>query len=474
MEREKLINQLIQVKPSEKQLRQEEMEFYGFIHFTINTFTGKEWGDGTENPAFFCPTELNTDQWAEIAQAAGMKGLILTCKHHDGFCLWPSKYTEHSVKNSPYRQGRGDVVGEFVASCHKYGLKAGIYLSPWDRNCKKYGYGQEYDDFFVNQLTELLTGYGEIFTVWFDGACGEGENGKKQRYDWQRYYEVIRKLQPQATISICGPDIRWCGNEAGRTRKSEWSVVAARMADNEKIAGDSQQEDNSAFRQKKFKSSEEDLGSIERLKEETDFIWYPAEVDVSIRPGWFYHSEEDSQVKSTEKLFEIYKKSVGGNAMLLLNIPPNREGRIAEIDEQNLRELGRQIKESFAHNLLELGQIIAGTEQTGYEVENLRQDGYDKWYQPQLLGAEPVKIEICWEAKQNIRYIVLKENIPDSQRVEGFTIKAVSGQKEWLYQGTTIGYKKIVELPADFHSDKLTILLEEYRVCPQISFLGVY
>jgi len=474
MEREQLINQLIQVRPSPKQLRQEEMEFYGFIHFSINTFTDKEWGDGTEDPALFCPTALDTDQWAEIARAAGMKGLILTCKHHDGFCLWPSKYTEHSVKNSGYQQGKGDVVREFVNSCHKYGLKVGIYLSPWDRNCKKYGSGKEYDDFFVSQLTELLSGYGEIFTVWFDGACGEGENGKKQKYNWERYYEVIRRWQPEATISICGPDIRWCGNEAGKTRKSEWSVVAAKMADNEKIASASQQEDDITFRQKEIRSSEEDLGSIDRLKNETSFIWYPAEVDVSIRPGWFYHPAEDHQVKSAEKLFELYLKSAGGNAMLLLNIPPDKEGKIADSDEKSLRGLGQQIREKFTHNLLECATITATAAAIDCEAENMRKEGYEKWYQPQLLVDEPIAVKIRWKVPQNIRYIVLMENIPNSQRVESFKIKSEYQQKEWIYQGTTIGHKKIAELPADFKSDWLEIIFEEYRVCPQISFIGVY
>ena len=210
---------LISVIPSKRQIAYQNMEYFCFIHFTVNTFTGSEWGLGDEPEAIFNPEELDARQWAKTAAEGGMKGLILTCKHHDGFCLWPSKYTEHSIKNSPYKNGKGDIVRETAEACKEYGLKFGVYLSPWDRNNESYGKGKEYDDYYVNQLTELLTNYGDIFVIWLDGACGEGSNGKKQVYDWQRYYEVMRKLQPNAVISISGPDIRWCGNEAGSSSK---------------------------------------------------------------------------------------------------------------------------------------------------------------------------------------------------------------------------------------------------------------
>ena len=213
-----LDRRLIRITPSPRQLRLQEMEFYAFVHFTVNTFTDREWGDGTENPAIFNPTGMNADQWVEAIKASGMKGLILTCKHHDGFCLWPSKHTDHTIAASPYKDGKGDIVGEVAAACQRGGIGFGVYLSPWDRNQPLYGTGKPYDDYFVAQLTELLTQYGEVFSVWFDGACGEGPNGKKQYYDWERYYATIRRLQPNACIHVCGPDIRWCGNEAGDTR----------------------------------------------------------------------------------------------------------------------------------------------------------------------------------------------------------------------------------------------------------------
>lgn len=482
MNRKELVEKLVKIVPNHNQLRQQQMEFYGFIHFGVNTFTGSEWGSGKEEPSIFNPTDFSTDNWAEIAKAAGMKGLILTCKHHDGFCLWQSQYTNHSVKNSPYKNGEGDIFREFVNSCRKYGLKVGVYLSPWDRNNETYGYGEAYDDYFVNQLTELLTGYGEIFTVWFDGACGEGENGKKQYYHWQRYYDVIHKYQPNATISICGPDIRWCGNEAGHTRKSEWSVVSSTMADNEKIASDSQQIDSAAFREKRISSQEQDLGSVERLMNEKDWIWYPAEVDVSIRPGWFYHSEEDDKVKSVDTLWDLYLKSVGGNAMLLLNLPPNKEGRIAKPDEAILRAFGQKISDTFKENKLENAKLLRslsyGTDQiekdiTG-EIANLLSDSYDTWYEPKENAEMPVGLRIEWNDKQSIRYIVLKENILHSQRVEEFSVYDLSAGRNCIAKETTIGYKKIIELEQPIVTDKIEICFEKYRINPKISFIGIY
>jgi alpha-L-fucosidase len=218
-----------QVSPSERQLRWQEMEFYAFIHFTVNTFTDREWGTGEEDPAIFNPSELSAAQWVQACKAAGMNGLILTCKHHDGFCLWPSQFTEHTVAASPWRNGAGDLVQEVADACREGGLKFGVYLSPWDRHEATYGDSERYNEFFLQQLRELLTNYGDIFCVWFDGACGEGPNGKRQVYDWDAYYALIRELQPEAVISVCGPDVRWCGNEAGHTRESEWSVVPAHM-----------------------------------------------------------------------------------------------------------------------------------------------------------------------------------------------------------------------------------------------------
>ena len=325
---------LTQIVPDERQIRFQETEFYAFVHFSVNTYTDREWGDGTEPESLVCPDSFDAAQWADAIRSAGMKGLILTCKHHDGFCLWPSRYTNHTIAGSPFRGGKGDPVKEVADACRESGLRFGIYLSPWDRNNESYGSGKAYDDFFVNQLTELLTHYGEIFSVWFDGACGEGRNGKKQSYDWPRYYDLIRRLQPSACISVCGPDIRWCGNEAGHTRSSEWSVVPARLRDAEKVAAESQHTDDPAFRERKILSQDLDLGSRTALEGEKDLIWYPAEVNTSIRPGWFYHENEDDKVRGLDELLDIYYNSVGGNATFLLNIPPTKSGRFHENDVQ--------------------------------------------------------------------------------------------------------------------------------------------
>lgn len=222
---EEQLRYAVSITPSPRQLAWQQLEFYAFFHFGINTFTNREWGDGSENPALFDPDALDADQWVQAVKKAGMRAVILTCKHHDGFCLWPSAFTDHSVKNSPWKNGQGDMVREVSDACRRHGLKFGVYLSPWDRHDSRYGTGKAYDDYYVDQLTELATNYGELFCFWFDGACGEGKNGKKQSYDWLRYYATVRRLQPDAVISVCGPDVRWCGNEAGVCRSSEWSVV---------------------------------------------------------------------------------------------------------------------------------------------------------------------------------------------------------------------------------------------------------
>ena len=285
--------------PTPQQLAWQRHELIAFAHFGINTFTDREWGDGKEDPGLFNPTDFDARQWAAALHAAGVKLLILTAKHHDGFCLWPSRFTEHSVKNSPWRNGQGDVVREVVDALREREIRVGLYLSPWDRNQPWYGDSPKYNEYFRNQLGELLGNYGVIDEVWFDGACGEGPNGKKQEYDWTSYYALVRERQPAALIAICGPDIRWVGNESGVARENESSVV----------------------------------------QRDGHLAWHPAECDVSIRPGWFYHPAEDAKVKSLPTLVDIYFKSVGRNSVLLLNIPPDRRGRIADADVVRLQEL---------------------------------------------------------------------------------------------------------------------------------------
>ena len=472
MERE-LDLKLTKVVPTERQVKIQQMEFYGFVHFTINTFTGMEWGEGTEDPKLFNPDKLDAQQWAEAAKEGGMSGLILTCKHHDGFCLWPSAYTKHSVESSPYKEGKGDVVKELSDACRKVGIKFGVYLSPWDRNNPDYGKGEAYDDYFVNQLTELVTNYGELVTVWVDGACGEGPNGKVQKYDWERYYAVIRKLQPKACISVSGPDVRWCGNEAGDTRESEWSVVPAKISETELVAEHSQKEDNEKFSKQGMNEQDRDLGSRDRLRGVSKLIWYPAEVDVSIRPGWFYHEDQDDKVRSLENLKDIYLKSVGGNATLLLNIPPDKHGLFHRADVERLKELGDFIRTSFSNNLVEQAKLTATPFQVGHDIENVREDDYHTYFRTDDWNTQ-IEIRIQWQEEKKLEYLVLKEMISLSQRIEKFTISYMKDRKEKVVTtGTTVGYKKIVVLP-EILTDELIIRIVDSRVAPTLSFIGVY
>lgn len=460
-----------QIQPSERQLALQEMEFYSFIHFTVNTYTDKEWGDGSEDPAIFNPVQFDANQWVEACQAAGMRGLILTCKHHDGFCLWPSRYTEHSVKNSPWRSGEGDIVKEVADACRKGGLKFGIYLSPWDRHERSYGDTPRYNEFFMNQLRELLTQYGDIFCVWFDGACGEGPNGKRQVYDWDAYYALIRELQPNAAISVCGPDIRWCGNEAGRCRESEWSVVPASLRDNEKIQEKSQQADDREFA-KRYDSQDQDLGSRAIISDERELVWYPAEVNTSIRPGWFYHASEDDQVKTVEELLNVYYGSVGGNATFLLNIPPDRRGLIHENDVKRLREFGDALRRTFQHNLAAIASASASETRSGYDAGHILDGNKDTYWAPEE-GTEQALLEIDLQREASFDHVVLQE-YRYSQRIERFKLEyQAAGEWKPLYAGTVVGYKRICRF-APVTSRYIRLTITESRWCPTLSAFEVY
>lgn len=430
------------VTPSERQMAWQDMEFYAFIHLSVNTFTDREWGTGSEDPAIFNPAELDADQWVKVCRSAGMKGLILTCKHHDGFCLWPSKYTDHSVKSCPWKNGNGDIVRDVADACRRGGIKFGIYLSPWDRHEKTYGDKDVYNQFFMNQLRELLTSYGDVFCVWFDGACGEGPNGKRQEYDWDGCYSLVRELQPGAVISVCGPDVRWCGNEAGHCRESEWSVVPAMLRDAEKTAAKSQKMDDDEF-SKLINSDEADLGSRKVIENAGELIWYPAEVNTSIRPGWFYHESEDNRVKSVEELLQVYFSSVGGNANFLLNIPPDRRGLICENDAQSLRKLGAELKRIFQSDLAENAEFCTET-----TVDLGEAKAFDT--------------------------VVLAEDIRYGQRAERFSLlcKDETGWTE-IFNGTVIGHKRICRFP-EVKGRRIKLLITQARSYPVISDMRVF
>ena len=466
--------ELVKCRPSRRQLIAERMEFYAFACITVNTFTDKEWGDGTEPESVFDPAELDADQWVDAVRSAGMTGIILTAKHHDGFCLWPSAHTGHSVRNSPFRGGKGDVVREVSDACRRGGIRFGVYVSPWDRNNPHYGEGKPYDDFFCAQLAELCSDYGDLFCVWFDGACGEGPNGRKQVYDWERYYSVIRRLQPDACISICGPDIRWCGNEAGDTRESEWSVIPTGFGPPDGIPAESRKAGSPSFREKKLDPSARDLGSREFCRGASGFAWKPSETDTSIRPGWFYHPSEDTKVRSVETLLDIWYRTVGGNSSLLLNIPPDRRGLMHETDVSRLREMGEYIKKTFAVDLAGKAVITSDTDDGVNTAGNVRQDSYDSYFKTED-GVNAASLTFSFKEPETVSHVVIKEHIPMSQRIERFEIeyRTPDGAFRRIYSGTTVGYKKIARFDPVV-TDGIRLRITDSRVCPVISFVGIY
>lgn len=437
------VERLISVKPSKNQLALAEKPFYLFMHFGMNTATAREWGAGNEKAADFTIKKINAAQWVRCAVSAGATGIILTCKHHDGFCLWPSEYTSFSVK---YTDFEGDIVKMVSDECHKAGLDFGVYLSPWDMHEPTYG-TPDYNDYFCNQLTELLTGYGEISEVWFDGA--KGANAKAFEYDWQRYYKLIRELQPGANIAVCGPDIRWVGNEGGKTRKSEFSVVPAYLRMAETVAEKSQQNAADAKDMQKRTSTDEDLGSRNLLKNCPELCWYPAEVDVSIRKGWFYSKKTNLTVKSAKKLFNIYIRSVGNNCTLLLNVPPSDKGTIHMKDAMALRALGKKIREMHSKPVI--------VQKFGMLKET---DGV---------------LDFAFNSEKKIRYIILKEDIRYSQRVEAFDVYLIktNGKYIHVYSGTVIGSSKIVQLRG-VKCSGARVVVRQSRSTPVMKEIGFY
>ena len=436
------------VKPSEKQLKMlRETPFYAFVHFSPNTYTNLEWGDGSEDPQIFNPTDLDCEQWAKAIKSAGMKGMVLTAKHHDGFCLWQTKYTEHSMKNSPYKDGKGDIVREAAEACKKYGLKFGFYLSPWDRNSKLYG-TDEYNTYYKNQLTELLTEYGEIFHVWFDGACGEGPNGKKQVYDFQGYIELVEKYQPNATIFHDTGIIRWCGNEAGSAPFAQWAVVPVELCPmNKPQTEGSLVEGNIEFNY----NSDVAIGSLETIIYSKGLVFAPAETDMSIRPGWFYHENEEPH--SLERLFNTYLNSVGNNTTFNLNIPPMPNGRFNDKDVKRLEELGEMLENEFGTDLAKDSkiEILSGFGET----------------QPEYV--------VDLKELKTVKYVEIAEKISEGQRISNFQIftKNKDGYWDKAEQGTTIGSRKIVKIDPT-ETDGIKIQIMASRDVPQIEWVKVY
>ncbi len=444
--------------PSRQQLDWQRCETNMFLHFGVNTFTNREWGQGNEDPAIFNPARLDARQWVRVAKAAGFKTLVLTAKHHDGFCLWPSKYTEHSVKNSPWRAGKGDVVRELADACREEGLKLGLYLSPWDRHEPSYGNSPRYNDYYINQLTELLSGYGPVAEVWFDGACCEGPNGKKQEYDWPRIRATVRKLQPDAVMfSDAGPDIRWIGNENGIAGEPCWSPIRSAAVPYPGAEGE---------------------GIIRALQhgDPAGDVWRPGEADVSIRPGWFWHKNEDVKVRSVENLLDLYFKSVGRNSLLLLNVPPNDQGLLSDIDIERLASFRRKLDAIFGENLVAGKQATASNSRGGlpaYGAANVLDGSLDTFWTTDD-GVRSAWIEIDLGAATTFDILSVQERIELGQNVESYHLEYLAG-REWkrVVAGTTIGQKRLDRF-APVAARKVRLVIDRALGCPAISSIGLY
>jgi alpha-L-fucosidase len=390
-------------RPTQAQLDWQRDELAMFLHFGVNTFSDREWGDGREDPRSFAPRSLDARQWARAARDAGFRAIVLTAKHHDGFCLWPTRTTTHSVAASGFRGGHGDVVREFVDACRAEGLKPGLYLSPWDRNNPLYGDSGRYNNLYVDQLTELLTRYGPIAEVWFDGANGEGPNGKKQTYDWPRVFATVRRLQPNAVMfSDAGPDVRWCGNERGVAGDPNWSTVNPSVV---------------------TYPGADAPGVTEALQhgDPHGSVWRPAEVDVSIRPGWFHHASEDTRVRTVDDLMDLYFTSVGRNGKLLLNVPPTREGLLHATDVGRLRQFRERRDALFGEDLVRARR--------------------HEW---RVVDARTARLEIDLSEPVTVSVARIAEPIARGQRVARYVLEGADGDT-WrnLSSGTTIGYAKL-------------------------------
>jgi alpha-L-fucosidase len=438
--------------PSNRQLQWNNLEYYFFIHFGPNTFTDLEWGKGTEHEEVFDPSQLDCRQWCRIAKAAGAKGIIITAKHHDGFCLWPSKYSTHTVRESKWRNGKGDVLKELSRACKEYGLAFGVYLSPWDRNHPKYG-TPAYNDVFVNMMKEIITNYGPLFEFWWDGANGEGPNGKRQVYDWRRFEKTMRDLSPQTVVfSDIGPDIRWVGNENGIAGDPNWNLL-----------------DTAGFTRGHGAPPNDTLnhGNVYGKN------WIPAECDVSIRPGWFYHQQEDDKVKTPAQLFDLYLKSVGRGAHLLLNVPPDRRGLINEHDSVSLVGFKKLREENFANNLAKKAKAYFIPHNGVRPAPNLNDDNENTF---ESIESEYLQSAgINFEKQQTINCIILKEYLAKGQRCGKFRLFLKNEKHEVLREitGTTIGRKRIITFPTTDASD-ITLIIDAQKGSVFISEMEAY
>jgi len=435
--------------PSASQLAWQQLEYYGFVHFGMNTFTDHEWGEGRADPSIFSPTALDCRQWARVVRDAGMKGIIITAKHHDGFCLWPSNTTTYSVRGSKWRDGKGDVLKELSEACREYGLKFGVYISPWDRNHPLYG-KPAYNRVYKDQWREVLTNYGEVFEAWLDGA---NDQTKRMVYDFDGFFRTIRQYQPKAVIfSDAGPDIRWVGNEKGFAGETNWST-----RDNEGTFP--------GFADEKALN----------VGDETGGSWIPAECDVSIRPGWFYHSADDEKIKSVSDLMSIYYASVGRNGNLLLNIGVDRRGLVNERDVARLVEFKKAREESFKTNLAR-GRVTASNvrgNEKQFDGEKAI-DQRDETYWATDDGVTKASLEIDFGREVEFNRFVVQENIALGQRVKRFSLRIWKDDRyQTITEQTTIGHKRILILPSS-RTNKVQLVIEDSKACPVISNIEIY
>ena len=442
--------------PTPQQLAWQRDELALFLHFGVNTFTDREWGDGTEDLRIFDPERLDASQWVRAAKDGGFRTLILTAKHHDGFCLWPTDTTSHSVRSSPWRDGNGDVVREFVDACRAEGLGVGLYLSPWDRHEPSYGDSPRYNDLYARQLRELLTRYGPLVEVWFDGANGEGPNGKRQVYDWPRVHGIVRELQPNALIfSDAGPDIRWIGNERGVAGDPNWCTVDPDAVPYPGMSGE----------------------HVTRALQHGDpngAVWRPGEADVSIRPGWFWHPAQDSEVRSPDDLMELYFSSVGRNAGLLLNVPPTKSGLLHESDVRSLATFGQRLRSLIATDLAASAQVRAGS---AADRRHPAPSVIDPDIDTHWVGGSSSRdtwISLSWTTPVTFDTICIQEAIAHGQHIAEHSVQVLDGDR-WtaLVSGTTIGHKRLHRVPPT-RTTRVRLRIDSSLDAPRISRVAVY
>ncbi len=451
--------------PSARQLAWHELNFYGFVHFTTNTFNDLEWGYGDADPNIFNPAEMDVEQWIRAMKAAGMKGVVLTCKHHDGFCLWPTELTDYSVKNSSWRNGKGDVVGEVAKAARKYGLKFGVYLSPWDRHDMRYG-TPAYIDYFRGQYRELFSKYGPVFEVWQDGANGGdgyygGKNEKRQidrktYYDWKNTNAIVREMEPNACIfSDGGPDTRWCGNESGYVGQPNWGAITGANY---------------------FPGEADSYGLGHGEFNGTD--WIPAEVDVSIRPGWFFHESENDKVKSVDQLLEIYYNSIGRGANLILNLPPNKKGLLNDEDVRSLEGLGEALKKEFGNCV---NKQIAKAEATNvrgncknYDASKAIDSKDDTYWATDDLTQRGM-LTFTFKKPTTVNRAMIREYLPLGQRIYKFRMEAQMEDGSWktVGEGSTIGNKRLLRFD-DVKATAMRLYILDSKACPVLSDIKFY